>query len=36
MGGKGFVSEEVYAAARDTYLPELRRNFRGYGTCQQV
>jgi mandelamide amidase len=30
MGGTGFVAEEVYRAARDTYLPKLRENFRDY------
>jgi indoleacetamide hydrolase len=29
-GGKNFVSEEVYAAARDTYLPAMRRLYRDY------
>jgi mandelamide amidase len=29
-GGSGFIAEEVYQAARDTYLPKLRENFRDY------
>jgi indoleacetamide hydrolase len=29
-GGSGFVAEEVYQAARDTYRPQLRKNFREY------
>ena len=29
-GGSGFISEAVYEAARDTYLPKLRENFRDY------
>jgi len=29
-GGSGFITEEVYQAARDTYLPKLRANFRDY------
>ena len=29
-GTSGFVADEVYAAARDTYLPKLRKNFRDY------
>ncbi len=29
-GGANFVTEPVYAAARDRYLPELRQLYRGY------
>jgi mandelamide amidase len=29
-GGGGFIAEEVYQSARDTYLPKLRSNFRDY------
>jgi Asp-tRNA(Asn)/Glu-tRNA(Gln) amidotransferase A subunit family amidase len=29
-GGANFVSESVYAAARDRYLPELRRLYQDY------
>ncbi|HUJ50396.1 MAG TPA: amidase family protein, partial [Bryobacteraceae bacterium] len=29
-GAGGFVAGEVYAAARDTYLPKLRKSFRDY------
>jgi mandelamide amidase len=29
-GSRGFMTEEVYRAACDTYLPRLRRNFRAY------
>lgn len=29
-GGANFVTESVYAAARDHYLPELKATFRGY------
>lgn len=29
-GGKNFVSEAVYAAARDTYLPAMRRLYKDY------
>ena len=29
-GTSGFVADEVYAAARDTHLPKLRKNFRDY------
>ena len=29
-GGRNFVTEPVYAAARDQYLPELRRLYRDY------
>ena len=29
-GADGFVTDEVYVAARDTYLPKLRKNFADY------
>jgi mandelamide amidase len=29
-GGANFVTEQVYATARDRYLPELRRRYRDY------
>jgi mandelamide amidase len=29
-GGRNFVTETVYAAARDRYLPELRQRYRDY------
>ena len=35
-GGKNFVSEEVYATARDTVLPALRRLFQEYFARQDV
>jgi mandelamide amidase len=31
-GGSGFIAEKVYQAARDTYLPKLRENYRNYFT----
>jgi len=30
VGGRDFVSEQVYQAARDIYLPRLRQNFHNY------
>jgi Asp-tRNA(Asn)/Glu-tRNA(Gln) amidotransferase A subunit family amidase len=35
-GGANFVTESVYAAARDQYLPELRRLYREYFTGMQL
>jgi Asp-tRNA(Asn)/Glu-tRNA(Gln) amidotransferase A subunit family amidase len=35
-GGAGFVAESVYAAARDQYLPQLRRLYREYFARTQV
>lgn len=29
-GGKGFVTEAVYAQARDRYVPELKKSYRNY------
>ncbi|HMK85122.1 MAG TPA: amidase family protein [Steroidobacteraceae bacterium] len=35
-GGANFVTEAVYAAARDQYLPELRRLYRDYFARERV
>jgi mandelamide amidase len=31
-GGSGYIPEQAYRAACDTYLPQLRQNFRDYFT----
>jgi mandelamide amidase len=32
VGGSGYITEQVYRAACDMYLPQLRQNFRNYFT----